>query len=56
MFTIAFLGTVGVRFISVYSGVRLTSWGEGASLVLVGHPSSEGVTIRIPYGVIVLLH
>ena len=32
----------------------LTSWGEGSSLVLVGHPSSNGVTIKMPYGVDVL--
>ena len=37
-------------------GVSLTSWGEGASLSLVGYPSSDGVTIKIPYGVDVLLH
>ena len=37
------------------SGVSLTSWGEGASLALVGHPSSDGVTIKILYGVDVLL-
>ena len=30
------------------------SWGEGASLALVGHPSSDGVTIKMPYGVDVL--
>ena len=35
----------------VSSGVRLTSWGEGASLALVSHPSSDGVTIKMPYGV-----
>ena len=29
----------------------LTSWGEGVSLALVGHPSSDGVTIKMPYGV-----
>ena len=29
---------------------------EGASLALVGHPSSDGVTIKISYGVDVLLH
>ena len=40
----------------VSSGVSLTSWGEGASLALVGHPSSDGVTIKIPYGVDILLH
>ena len=32
----------------------LTSWGEGASLALVGHPSSDGITIKMPYGVDVL--
>ena len=36
------------------SGVSLTSWGEGVSLALVGHPSSDGVTIKMPYGVDVL--
>ena len=40
----------------VSSGVSLTSWGEGASLALVGQPSSDGITIKIPYGVDVLLH
>ena len=30
-------------------------WGDGASLALVGHPSSDGITIKIPYGVDVLL-
>ena len=30
------------------------TWGEGASLALVGHPSSDGVTIKMPYGVDVL--
>ena len=38
------------------SGVNLTSWGEGAFLVMAGQPSSNGVTIKIPYGVDVLLH
>ena len=28
--------------------------GEGASLALVGHPSNDGVTIKMPYGVDVL--
>ena len=40
----------------VSSGVSLTLWGEGASLALVGHPSSDGITIKIPYEVDVLLH
>ena len=39
----------------VSSGVSLTSWG-GASLALVGHPSSDGTTIKLPYGVDVLLY
>ena len=38
----------------VSSGASLTSWGEGASLALVGHPSSDGITIKMPYGVDVL--
>ena len=29
-------------------------WGEGASLALVGHPSSDGVTIKMPSGLDVL--
>ena len=37
-------------------GVSLTSWGECASLALVGHPSSDGITIKITYGVDVLLY
>ena len=31
----------------VSSEASLTSWGEGASLALVGHPSSDGVTIKM---------
>ena len=38
----------------VSSGASLTSWGEGAPLALVGHPSSDGVTTKMPYGVDVL--
>ena len=38
------------------SGVSLTSWGEGASLALDGHPFSDGITIKIPYGLDILLH
>ena len=38
----------------VNSGASLTSWGEGASLALVGEPSSDGVTIKMPYGIDVL--
>ena len=40
----------------VSSGVSLTSSKEGASLALVGHPSSDGITIKVPYGVDVWLH
>ena len=36
------------------TGASLTSWGEGASLALVGHPSGDGVTIKMLYGVNVL--
>ena len=38
------------------NSVSLTSWGEGAFLALVDHPSSDGVTIKISRGVHVLLH
>ena len=31
-----------------------SSGGEGATLALVGHPSSDGITIKMPYGVDVL--
>ena len=40
----------------VSSRVSLISWGEGASLVLVDHPSSDGITMKILYGVDVLLN
>ena len=33
----------------VSSRASLTLWGEGASLALVGHPSSDGVMIKMPY-------
>ena len=39
---------------SVSSGASLTSCGEGASLALVGNPSSDGIVIKMPYGVEVL--
>ena len=39
----------------VSSMASLTSQGEGISLALVGHPSSDGFTIKMPYGV-KLLH
>ena len=38
----------------VSSCASLNSWGEGPPLALVGHPSSDGVTIKKPYGVDVL--
>ena len=38
----------------VSSGSSLTSSRESASLALVGHPSSDGVTIKMPYGLDVL--
>ena len=38
----------------VSSGASLASWEEGSSLALVGHASSDGVTIKMPYGVDVL--
>ena len=38
----------------VSNGTSLTSWGEGASLALVGHLSGDDVTIKKPYGVDVL--
>ena len=48
----------GLKYIQniglVFSRVSLTSWGEGASLVLVGHSSNDSVTIKMPYGVDVL--
>ena len=36
--------------------LSLTSRGEGASLALVGQPSSDGIMIKIPYGVNILPH
>ena len=33
------------------SRASLSSWGEGASLALVGHPSSDDVIIKMHYGV-----
>ena len=38
----------------VPSGASLTSWGEGAYLALAGNPSSDGITINMPYVVDVL--
>ena len=40
----------------VTSRASLTSWGEGASLALVGHLSSDGIMIKLPYGVNASLH
>ena len=36
------------------AGTVLAQGGESASLALVGHPSSDGITIKMPYGVDVL--
>ena len=36
------------------AGTFLSLWGERASLALVDHPSSDGITIKRPYGVDVL--
>ena len=49
-----FSESIGVRLWNtglVSSGASLTSWQEGASLALAGKPSSDGVMIKIPYGV-----
>ena len=40
----------------VSSRVSHTKWGESASLALVGHASSDSVTIKIPDRINVLLH
>ena len=48
-------GLVG-QYWTVSCGVNLTTWGEGASSALVDHPSSDGILIKIPYGLDVLLH
>ena len=37
-------------------GSVLTSCEDCASLALVGHPCSDGITMKIPYVVDVLLH
>ena len=46
--------TLVYKFCTLFTGLvssraSLTSWGEGASLALVGNPSSDGVTIKMPY-------
>ena len=43
-----------LKYWVVSSAASLTSWREGASLALVGYPSSDGVMIKMPYGVDVL--
>ena len=40
----------------VSTRVRITLCGEGASSALVVQPSSDGVKIKMPYVVDVLLH
>ena len=48
-FAILSLGILNKRILT-----SLTSWREGASLALAGHPSSDGVTIKMPFRVDVL--
>ena len=43
---------VFIMFIFLY--FVIIRWGEDASLALVGHPSSDGIMIKMPYGVDVL--
>ena len=38
-------------WVGVSSGASLASWGEVASLALVGQPSSNGITIKMTFGV-----
>ena len=47
---------VGFQRVLVSSWANLTLRGEGASLALVDHPSSDVVTIKYLIGVDVLLH
>ena len=42
------------KTLKYWVGVQRRQWREGASLALVGHPSSNGVTIKMPLGVDVL--
>ena len=42
--------------VSVPSRASLTSWGEVSSLALVDHTSGDGVTVKLPSGIDVLLH
>ena len=42
--------------LAIFQALQSYLWGEGASLALVGHPSSDGIPIKILYGVDVLLH
>ena len=53
MWTMLFFAEI-MKYCLVSKGASVKSWGEGASLALVGHPSSNGVTIKMPYGVDVL--
>ena len=43
-----------LKYWLVSSGASLTSSEEGASLALVGHPSSDGVTMKLSDGVDIL--
>ena len=48
------MASLAFNELRVSSRVSLISWGEGASLVLVGHPFSDDAMIKTPYGVDVL--
>ena len=43
-----------IKVLAWCPGGSVLPQGEKASLTLVGHPSSDGVTIKIPYGADVL--
>ena len=45
-----------IEVLALCPGGSVLSQGEKASLTLVGHPSSDGVTIKIPSRADVLLH
>ena len=53
MYFLVLFGDFGNLFFDgkVSSGAGLTLWGESTLLALVGHPSSDVVTIKVPYGV-----
>ena len=47
MFCVFVVGVFVVGLVS--GGVSPTVWEEGASLVLIDHPSNDGVTIKVHY-------